>query len=150
MSMFILGVLSGWLAEWLFYNFWWKTRDTEDLVKVDTETKITKEALESTNVIAKNTAETAETAETINHKKDDLRKLLGIGPSMVKRLQEADINSFKQLSEVNMEELKEKLLKNGARINNKGIMDSWNEQAKLASVGDFVTLEALQNKLKKS
>ncbi|RTZ64556.1 MAG: hypothetical protein DSZ29_05420, partial [Aquificaceae bacterium] len=94
--------------------------------------------------------ETAETAEIANDKKDDFSKLLGIGPSMLKRLQEVEIYSFKQLSEVDIKELTEKLVANGARINNKAIMDSWNEQAKLASKGDFEGLKVLQNKLKKS
>ena len=79
-----------------------------------------------------------------------MARLSGIGPSMLKRLREEKIDTFKQLSETNIEDLKEKLIANGARINNKEIMLSWNEQAKLAEAGNFDALETLQKKLKKS
>ena len=124
MSVFILGVLSGWLVEWLFYNFYWKSRKKENSVNAE--------------------------AETVIDKKDDLNTLFGIGPSMVKHLQKVGVSSFKQLGEIDVEVLKEKFIENDVTIINKAIIGSWGEQAKLAESGDLDALKALQNKLKKS
>lgn len=193
-STFIFGILTGWLIEWLFYNFFWKNRknsnQTEKAIdktqepvgdnlkktevlgqetetsnnKQTTEPEITKskdkpvkkETVEKQKEEPKEQATETDVVEPEQQKKiakptkpDDLTKLLGIGPSMSKRLQEAGINSFKQLSESSAEALVEKLIAKGARINNKGIMESWANQAKLADANDFDGLKALQNKLKK-
>lgn len=154
MSLFILGVLTGWLAEWIFYNFYWKSHDEKSTVKTECEAVSSNEiGFDDSKDAVKTSAETAETVIPKikpSNKKDNLARLSGIGPSMLKRLREEKIDTFKQLSETNIEDLKEKLIANGARINNKEIMLSWNEQAKLAEAGNFDALETLQKKLKKS
>ena len=168
-SIFIFGILTGWLIEWLFYNFFWKGRKSNNQTDETTE-KRQQPAQDNAknNDIVDQKIETSNNEQTIEQevkqaekkpakqkktakspKPDDLTKLLGVGPSMSKRLQEAGINSFKQLSELSTEELSEKLIANGARINNKGMMESWANQAKLANANDFDGLKALQNKLKK-
>ncbi len=193
-STFIFGVLTGWLIEWLFYNFVWKSHSTsgdsseashaqkapekteleaksnseksikskqkmeskvseaeDNAIKPNTEAKVVveKEA-EKEQIISKEKPEPSKKVKEVEETKaDDLTQLLGIGPSMSKRLQEIGVNSFKKLSELSITELTEKLIANGARINNKGIMESWADQSRLADAGDFNALKSLQNKLKK-
>jgi predicted flap endonuclease-1-like 5' DNA nuclease len=168
-SIFIFGLLTGWLIEWLFYNFFWKSRKSCHQ-RDKTTNKRQEPAPDNTknNDVVDQKIEASNNEQTIEQevkqaekkpatqkktakfpKPDDLTKLLGIGPSMSKRLQEAGINSFKQLSELSTEELSEKLIANGVRTNNKGMMESWANQAKLADANDFDGLKALQNKLKK-
>jgi predicted flap endonuclease-1-like 5' DNA nuclease len=199
-STFILGVLTGWLIEWLFYHFIWKnssakkaenesqkTKDetsgkpiqqqqTNDAMdepvpekvenKDETEEKTkekmsakfeetnTNESLQDKPLIKEDLPIKEQTAMPEKQiekpkKADDLTKIIGIGPSFSRRLKEIGIESFQQLSELTDEDLIKKLSERGARINNKGIMASWADQAKLADVGDFDGLAILQNKLKK-
>ena len=149
MSLFILGILTGWLVEWLFYTFYWKNRGGSRSVEQKTEKNNTQIELDNKKNKIDDQAEKAEIIDA-QEKKDDLSKLYGIGPSMVKRLKEIGISSFRQLGEIELETLKEKLVENGARINNKEVMASWKDQAKLADKNDFDGLKLLQEKLKKS
>ncbi|MCK5896275.1 MAG: hypothetical protein KAG20_05690 [Cocleimonas sp.] len=169
-SIFILGVLTGWLVEWLFYYFFWKKEDAQKTVVTPSE----KEGEETNNTIdyqaeklkkeqeiakssVKKQIETQQIKPTTNQQKkiikptetDDFTKLLGIGAGLSKRLEEIGICSFKQLNEISVEELIEQLVAKGARINNKGIMASWAKQAKFADDGDIDGLKAFQNELKK-
>jgi predicted flap endonuclease-1-like 5' DNA nuclease len=74
---------------------------------------------------------------------------LGIGSGLSKRLEDIGICSFKQLSEITVEELIEQLVAKGARLNNKSIMASWAKQAIFADNDDIDGLKAFQNELKK-
>lgn len=164
-SIFIFGILTGWLIEWLFYNFFWKNRkkshQTDEITEKSQEpaqdNAKNHEIVEQKVETSKNEQTTEQEVKQVAKQKkkakpskpDNLTKLLGVGPSMSKRLQDIGIKSFKQLSELSTEKLTEKLIAKGARINNKSIMESWAEQAKLADANDLDGLKALQKKLKK-
>jgi predicted flap endonuclease-1-like 5' DNA nuclease len=241
MSIFILGVLTGWLVEWIFYNLFWKhsannkitknTSETPSLNKVLKETKDSKQNADSAKdrkteekqiksksgskkekqqpdpknksersdksekekqqakikgkaeISTKDQQELTQKADTkdilteedqaaekkplakteekppvkkakkatnLAAKTDDLTKLYGVGPSIAQSLKEIGVNSFKQLSESNADELIEKLIANGTKIINKTAMESWAEQAKFADANDLDGLKAFQDELKKS
>ena len=197
-STFVLGILTGWLIEWLFYNFIWKnsrtvTKSEEEIVTspitkgvIDSKTvnndkseKIAKQvSAEIKEVAEPQKMEIVEENQTTEYlaetqdkrvsqdelkankqpklKKeqksgdpDDFTKLVGIGPSMDKRLKAIGIKSFLQLSEMSVEALMEQLTTTGARVNNKTLMKSWAKQATLANLADFEALKVFQNTLKK-
>jgi predicted flap endonuclease-1-like 5' DNA nuclease len=164
-STLMLGILTGWLIEWLFYNFIWKNsrtatnsedkREAPSIAKgiVESKTVSDDKAEKTTEQISTEIKQEPQPSQQPTEQKanrpDDFTKLVGIGPSMDKRLKELEINSFLQLSEVSVETLMEQLTATGARVNNKTIMKSWSKQATLANSGDFDALESLQNTLKK-
>ncbi len=51
-SIFIFGILTGWLIEWLFYNFIWKNsnknKKTEVEVDINTSSKVVEKTQETT------------------------------------------------------------------------------------------------------
>lgn len=232
MSIFILGVLTGWLIEWIFYNLFWKQRgnknitgnkteaqssnkivtnnkefkkeqqpkkmnevekkqgvnqageanqqeakskddsteskvakgDEKQVAKQDAEEPEKDQATESKDEAVEPKAEATEkkalqkVAENPPKKgkkpskptkADDFTKLYGVGPSIAKSLKAIGVDSFKQLSESNYDELVKKLIANGTKVVNKGAMESWAEQAKLADVDDLDGLKAFQDELKK-
>lgn len=75
---------------------------------------------------------------------DDLRKIEGIGPKTATVLQGAGIRTYAQLSITSVSSLKSILNESGIRSN----PDTWPDQAKLAAVGDWDRLGALQSQLK--
>ena len=84
-------------------------------------------------------------AATAPSKRDDLRKIEGIGPKIQATLQTAGIETFSQLAARKPEDLKQILVNAGIRI---GYPDTWPEQAALAAAGKWEKLDALQNSLK--
>lgn len=80
-------------------------------------------------------------------KKDNLKKIEGIGPKIEKLMKEAGITTFKGLANADIEVLKEILAAAGPRfrMHNPG---SWSLQAQLAAKGSWDELEALQAELK--
>lgn len=78
-------------------------------------------------------------------KKDDLRKIEGVGPKVQERLNEAGILTFSQLGRASQKKLKGILEAAGY-----GYMDpgAWAEQARLAAKGDWEGLAALKANLK--
>ena len=239
MALFILGVLAGWLAEWIFFTFFWKQdsssadcaaleaelstkNKTIAVLRSDLENtrkrnkskenerqsktasnssaiekktsdaanktaKLTNQSAKNTGVKEKAAAVSTSTpaarssnasteakpktkqdkktsasaknaSATVAPKKartkkpttgDDLTKLSGIGPSMASKLHDLGITTYKKLSEMDDDILRDMLEDAGARLNNnKAAMDSWNEQALLADKGDFEGLKKLQDELK--
>lgn len=155
MSIFILGVLTGWLIEWLVYHFWWKEHKEKLLVASDTNKPKEKQEVSKTisnpdHAPTKKKEETArvEVVSKDPSVPDDLTQLFGVGPGYAKSFQKAGINSFKQLSELSLEALEEKLFESKVQVLNKTIAESWVEQAKLLDTGDLEGLKVLQDKLK--
>jgi len=74
---------------------------------------------------------------------DDLTIVEGIGPRIKQILNEAGINTFKELSETSPEFLSELL--RAQRLPNVPV--TWPEQARLASQGDWEALKTLQQNL---
>lgn len=80
-------------------------------------------------------------------KKDDLKKIEGIGPKIAQILQEKGILSFADLGKAKVTTLKSYLAEAGPRykMHQPG---TWPKQAKLAAKGDWAKLAKLQDELK--
>jgi len=76
-------------------------------------------------------------------KKEDFRKLKGIGPKISEALHKAGILTYEQLGLLNPEKLDQILKSENVPSANAGF---WQAQAKLAAAEDWKKLEALQNK----
>lgn len=85
-------------------------------------------------------------ADPADGKKDDLKKIEGIGPKIEGLLNVAGIHTFVKLSETAPEAIKEILEAAGSRYN---IHDpgTWPNQARLAAEGKWDELKALQDEL---
>lgn len=81
----------------------------------------------------------------VSKPKDDLTRIWGIGPKYAALLQKAGILSFEQLAQADPKSLKRILEDGGARFRR---IETWMEQAKLAAVKDWQSLDAYQKKLK--
>lgn len=79
-------------------------------------------------------------------KKDDLRKIEGIGPKIAEHLGAGGIITFADLAAAPISQLKEILEKAGPRYK-MHIPDTWPQQAKLAADGNWDELKVLQDKL---
>lgn len=85
---FILGLLVGWLIEWLIDLFYWRRRYAEkEVVSVPVPVSASK-------VSGIRDVEPRPAAEVIP---DDLKVIKGIGPVIERKLNEAGINTFEQL-----------------------------------------------------
>lgn len=76
---------------------------------------------------------------------DDLVRLEGIGPKVVRVLNEAGITTFAGLAAANAADLQKILSRAGLQMMN---AEGWIEQATLAAKGDWDALQKLQNELK--
>lgn len=76
---------------------------------------------------------------------DDLVKIEGIGPKVVKVLARAGIETFEDLAEAKSADVQKVLDQAGLQMMDP---DGWIDQAKLAVKGDWAGFEKLQNKLK--
>jgi predicted flap endonuclease-1-like 5' DNA nuclease len=76
---------------------------------------------------------------------DDLRRIEGIGPKISAVLLEAGVSTYKQLSVMGIEQIRELLDAGGIRV---ARPDTWPEQAQLAADADWQALEKLQGELK--
>ena len=77
---------------------------------------------------------------------DDLKLIEGIGPQIERLLNNAGIQTFRQLSETSSEHL-ETILRNGGARFQVHRPDTWPRQAALAADGQWETLKAWQNEL---
>jgi hypothetical protein len=78
-------------------------------------------------------------------KRDNLKRIEGIGPKVEKVLQDAGIRTFDALARANPDEVKQTLNAAGLQMMNP---EGWIEQANLAAKGDWEGLERLQDELK--
>ncbi len=76
---------------------------------------------------------------------DDLVKIEGIGPKVVKVLARAGIVTFDDLAEADAADVQKVLDRAGLQMMNP---EGWIDQAKLAAKGDWAGFEKLQTKLK--
>ena len=84
---------------------------------------------------------------TRRSKKDNLKKIEGIGPKIEKLLKDKGIDTFKALAEADQRVLKETLREAGSRFNRHD-PTTWPEQAALAAAGEWDKLAGLQEELK--
>jgi large subunit ribosomal protein L17 len=76
---------------------------------------------------------------------DNLRRIEGIGPKISQVLYNAGITTFAQLATVDLSLVHQALLDAGIRLADP---TTWPEQARLATAGDWKSLQALQGELK--
>jgi predicted flap endonuclease-1-like 5' DNA nuclease len=113
----------------------------EEIIKAPKKEKTTKgKATKAKKAVEKPT-------EPLVDAKDDLTKIEGIGPKIVKLLQAEGINTFKQLAGTTSKTLKAILEAAGPKFN---IHEpgTWPKQAKLAAADKWEKLLELQDKLK--
>jgi predicted flap endonuclease-1-like 5' DNA nuclease len=94
--IFILGVLVGWLIEWLIDFFYWRRRHAE------TEASDRHEAL-----ITRATAIVPQEPKVVEKAApDNLQIIKGIGPVIERKLNDAGIHTFEQLGKLTTADLR--------------------------------------------
>ena len=110
LAALVLGLLIGWIIEWVIDWFYWRGR----IVNTDRENTSLKErivVLEEENrkrpltFAAK--GNTKSTFLTDKDGNDNFQAIKGIGPAFSKRLHEAGIHTFEQLSNLTTTEMEE-------------------------------------------
>ncbi len=104
LAMFVLGLLVGWLAEWVIDLLYWRSR-------------ISRIAGENTNLKTRITSLESERVRGVESPKglpltdkqgrDNFQAIKGIGPVFSKRLREAGIETFEQLAELTPQQMEE-------------------------------------------
>ena len=103
-AMFVLGLLIGWLAEWVIDWVYWRGR----IYSVASENANLKERITSLEAKKNKRSQSAKTRPISDREgKDNLQAIKGIGPVISKRLNEAGIYTFKELSQLTPDELEE-------------------------------------------
>ncbi len=101
-AMFVLGLLIGWLAEWVIDWYYWRSR-MYTVVKENTDLKERISSLET----KRNQSFKPDKGLALTDKegRDNFEAIKGIGPVFARRLREAGINTFEQLSQLTPERL---------------------------------------------
>lgn len=115
-----------------------------DVAPVTTETKSS--AKKATVKTAKSKATVKKVVKAIEPVKDDLTKIAGINPKIVKLLEAEGIATYKALSKVSVKKLKAVLDATGPKFHAHNPAN-WPKQAKLAATADWSALQQLQNEL---
>jgi len=103
-AMFVLGLLVGWLAEWVIDWYYWRGR----IYGVASENADLKERI-TTLETERNQRSQPSTATPLTDTEgnDNFQAIKGIGPVFSKRLTEAGVHTFEQLSLLTPGELEE-------------------------------------------
>jgi predicted flap endonuclease-1-like 5' DNA nuclease len=80
---------------------------------------------------------------------DDLKRIEGIGPKISSILQDAGISTYAQLASAEVTALEQILEKESPRLLRIANPTTWPEQAKLAEVGDWDALKAMQGSFRR-
>jgi len=144
-GVFILGILAGWLAEWLFITFVMDKKQTESVAKFATTTSTTKKEVVTESPSQKKTA--VESTRHNDIKQDDFMQLKGIGPKLAASIKAIDINRYDELAAFTGEALLEKLEVSGAVIVNRPAFVHIPKQAALAAKGDWDALAILKKSI---
>ena len=103
-AMFVLGLLIGWLAEWVIDWYYWRGR----MYSIAGENANLKErvtSLEAQRIQRPGSAKGMLITDKDGN--DNFQAIKGIGPAFSKRLKEAGITTFEQLSQLTVEEMEE-------------------------------------------
>lgn len=173
-GIFILGILVGWVIEWIFVRLFVPNpkkkveaalqasrKENANLQQQNRELQAalnTAKAappiaatvppvVEASTVTETVVAETVTTPEPSSAEIDNLTKLSGIGPKLAEAMNNAGIKHYTQLAELSVETLAEHLASSGIRYS-KASAESWAKQATLASKQDWDGLKAYQATLK--
>lgn len=105
-AYFVLGVLTGWLVEWILDWFFWRGR----IQKAAIENAKLRERIRSLEDELNRRPDPSITTPLTNRSgRDNLQAINGIGPVFSKRLNEAGITTFEQLSNLTTKDM-EKIL----------------------------------------
>lgn len=103
-AMFVLGLLIGWLAEWVIDWYYWRTR----IHRVASENTSLRERISSLEAEKGQRLESAKGVPLTDREgRDNFRAITGIGPAFSKRLHAAGIHTFEQLSQLTSRQLEE-------------------------------------------
>jgi predicted flap endonuclease-1-like 5' DNA nuclease len=131
-AMFVLGLLVGWLAEWVIDWYYWRGR----IYRVANENTSLKERLSSLETKQSQGFKPDKgIALTDKSGRDNLEAIKGIGPVYARRLREAGINTFAELSQLPPERLGEILGERYKRLFS-------NQENILAQARDFAQQKA--------
>jgi predicted flap endonuclease-1-like 5' DNA nuclease len=100
----VLGLLIGWLVEWVIDWLYWRGRTRN----IASENLHLKERIESLEKEIQRKVKPGKAASLRDRAgQDNLQAIYGIGPAFSKRLNEAGVNTFEQLSRLTARELEE-------------------------------------------
>ena len=102
-AFFVLGLLIGWVAEWIMDWFYWRKR-IRNLAEENVDLKGRILLLESKKNKRSQLSKTRPVNKSGN---DNLKAIRGIGPVIEKRLNQAGVYTFKELADLDPEELEE-------------------------------------------
>lgn len=103
-AAFVLGLLIGWLVEWVVDWFYWRAR----IEGVASENIKLKERIASLEEEIQRKVEAVKVAlVTDGEGNDNLQAIHGVGPVFSKRLNEAGIHTFEQLSQLTAQDLEQ-------------------------------------------
>ena len=107
----VLGMLLGWLIEWVIDWFYWRGRIrpiAEENARLSRDNADLKERLASIEAKVSRKSQLAKTRPTGDRAgKDNLQAIRGVGPVISKRLNEAGVYTFDELSRLTPDELQE-------------------------------------------
>ena len=107
----VLGLLLGWLIEWVIDWFYWRGRMrpvAEENARLARDNADLKERLASMEAKISRKSQLAKTRPTGDRAgKDNLQAIRGVGPVIAKRLNEAGVYTFEELSQLSPDELQE-------------------------------------------
>jgi predicted flap endonuclease-1-like 5' DNA nuclease len=107
----VLGLLIGWLVEWVIDWFYWRGRIrpvAEENARLAQDNADLKERLASIEAKVSRKSQLAKTSPTGDRAgKDNLQAIRGVGPVISKRLNEAGVYTFEELSRLTPDELQE-------------------------------------------
>ena len=107
----VLGLLIGWLVEWVIDWFYWRGRMrpvAKENARLTQDNKVLQERIASLETKVSRKSQLAKTRPTSDKaRKDNLQAIKGVGPVISKRLNEAGIYTFEELSQLTTNELEE-------------------------------------------
>jgi len=162
-QIFVLGLLVGWLAELVIDYFFWRKRricssaeeELQEVVKMVRQ-EVQHRSLNPTTPeyqggkkIETDPEEEQEEEEEEEKEPDDLELIWGIGPKIEVLLYFKGITTFQQLAATDLLTLHNILADAGPayKISRHNLIESWNDQARLAANGLWSELSAYQAKL---
>ncbi|MFT3895277.1 MAG: hypothetical protein QM730_26940 [Anaerolineales bacterium] len=110
LAALVLGLLIGWIIEWVIDWFYWRGR----IANAASENTSLKERITALEEEARNRpiavaakGKTQSTLLTDKDGNDNFQAIKGIGPAFSKRLHDAGIHTFEQLSQLTPEQMEE-------------------------------------------
>ena len=111
LASIVLGLLIGWLVEWVIDRLYWRGRMhsvVEENARLAQDNTDLKERIASLETKVGRKSQLAKTRPTSDRAvKDNLQAIKGVGPVISKRLNEAGIYTFEELSQLTATELEE-------------------------------------------